>query len=121
MSKIIKQKQDYFLRNIHQIKVNEYLVEILKKTGKENCVLWTSAERARVEDIFKIYDFDDFISRIVYSDKRQINKDIDSICESLNCTAKQLLVFEDNKSIAKKLTENQIPCFLFLHSLHDDA
>lgn len=45
ITKLIQLKQNYFIKNINKVHINESLFYILRKIKRNNCILWTSAEK----------------------------------------------------------------------------
>ena len=53
---ILKIKQEYFIENIKKLKLNEQLISFLKSQNPEDCILWTKADKNRVEAILNYFD-----------------------------------------------------------------
>lgn len=114
IAKLTEQKQDYFVKNIDQIHINKFLFDILKMLKKEKCILWTSCDKRRAESIIEAFDLRHLFDQIIFSAKQHIFEDINHICSQLNCVRTQILVFENDVSIAQTLSENHIACFLYI-------
>ena len=113
---LINRKQDYFIENIRRIQENNFLFAILKRLEKEKCILWTSAERRRVDGIIREFSLQRFFDKVILSGKQCISDDIHSICLELSCTRDQLLVFENDVSVVKKLEGHHVSCLLFIRA-----
>lgn len=111
---VIRQKQEYFVKNIGKIQTNIFLFDILRKLEKHKCALWTSAEKSRAEGIINEFNLESFFCTIIFSRKKNIPEDIKYICSELVCTKGQLLVFENDASVVKELKENNVSCFLLI-------
>lgn len=103
LENIIKTKQEYFLKNIKQTKLNKKLFEILVSKKKENCVLWTAAEKIRVISILKFYKLENLFHFILFSNKTNLKKDINILLEKLECELKDLNFYEDELCIINEL------------------
>lgn len=99
IEKLIEIKQKYFIENLDQTKPNLDLFEILYSNPIDICVLWTAAERQRVEAILDYYNLNNQFCHIFYTNKKDIKTDIDDICKKFNCSIYDLLVFDDNTNI----------------------
>ncbi|MBQ9114670.1 MAG: HAD hydrolase-like protein [Clostridia bacterium] len=99
--KLVKIKQDYFINNLDKIEVNQKLLALLEKAGRENSVLWTRAEPTRVKPILLYYDLRNKFSYIYYSEKKELQKDMDHICTIVGCDNKELIIFDDELNAIK--------------------
>jgi len=111
---LISQKQNYFIKNICRVQTNNFLFDLLRKFEKDQCILWTSADRKRVESMIKEFDLQCLFCRVIFSDKSNISEEINHICSELACTTDKLLVFENDAFVAKELGKNHVSCFLFI-------
>lgn len=116
LTKLIQFKQDYFIKNINKVHINGSLFYILRKIKKNNCILWTSAEKKRTEALINEFNLHNFFIRIILSEKKNISQDIKNICSEFSCTYNKLLVFENDPIMVDKLKENNVSCLLFTHS-----
>ena len=114
MAVLINKKQDYFTKNICRVQKNDFLFDILSKTERKNCILWTSAEKKRVDSMIEEFGLQRFFGRVIFSTKKHISKDIDHICEEFICTREQLCAFENDVLVAKELKEDNVGCLLFI-------
>lgn len=105
---IIELKQAYFKENIKSLTVNKTLIDMLRNYDAKDCVLWTSADNQRVESILYHHLLTDSFSKIVYSEKNNIGSDVRILCETFSCVPNQLVVYEDDQLIIKKLRLLQI-------------
>ena len=75
----------------------------LQSRGVDYCILWTSADEIRVRAILKHYGINNSFKKIFFSNKTNLLQDIEKLCRICKCTAKQLIFYEDNEDIIKKL------------------
>lgn len=110
---IIDKKQRYFIENIRKIRVNNCLLDIVRSLGN-NCILWTSSDRKRALHICNFLKIRDMFSLIIFSDKKNLYRDISKICKRLTCTCEQLVVFENDANIVHDLKKHGLKCLLFV-------
>lgn len=103
MCEIIDLKYEYFINNLNFTEVNEYLIALLKSQEKNNCILWTSAEERRAKAILEYYNMNNLFKHILFSKKIDILNDIEYICKLYTCESNQLLFYDDNLKLVKKL------------------
>lgn len=108
LEKIIKLKQKIVIENILKIKCNECLIKFIKSKGTANCILWTSAEKQRVQVILKKLNLFHLFSRIKYSDKKDIKSDIDWFLEVFKCNKNDMCFIEDNEEVIEQVAQNDI-------------
>lgn len=111
-SKIIRLKQEFFINNIHNTQPNTPLFAILQSQDTEHCVLWTKADKIRVETLLAYYKINNSFKKILYSDKVNISQDVEKICELYKCKPEQLVFYEDNQYVIRKLQQlglNAVP------------
>lgn len=102
-SKLIQLKNEYFINNLHVTYMNELVVEVLRCQNKENCILWTSADEARVKALLEYYNINDLFKKILITNKIDISNDIEEICKLHKCDLQQLVFYEDNIMLVEKL------------------
>ena len=107
-TKIIIDKQNYFSQKWlkYRVVVNEQLLNFLQKQDKENCYLWTSADKNRAEYLIKELDLEKYFNQIIFDDK----KDLNSSSKRLKDIAKSnaFLIFEDSYALFKNKSVNCI-------------
>ena len=108
LEKIIILKQKIVIENILKIKCNEHLVEFIKSKGATNCILWTSTEKQRVQIILEKLNLFHLFSRIEYSDKKDIKRDIDWFVRIFKCNKNDMCFIEDNENVVEKITQNYV-------------
>ena len=108
LERIIKLKQEIVIKNIHYIKINDCLIDVIKTKGAESCILWTSAEKERVNFILEKYNLTHLFSYVKYSDKNDIQNDINWFIKFFKCNKSDLCFIEDNENIIEKVKENSI-------------
>lgn len=100
---LVEAKQKYFLDHIEKIKANKDLVNLLLSLSSSECLLWTSADKCRVEAILSYLNLTDAFSMVLYSNKANIKDDLESICLYFQCLKSQLKFYEDDASVISKL------------------
>lgn len=103
LSKIISLKQDFFSSNLDLITVNQNLIQLINKTSKDQCILWTSADSDRALAILKYLKIEDQFSHIIFSEKDNVAADMNKIISAKNCNIKNLHVYEDNEVTIREL------------------
>ncbi len=114
LNRIVQQKQKYFINHIEKISGNYFLFNIIKKIGKDKSILWTASNCKKLEYIITKFDMESCFRQIIYSNKKDITKDLNKICEFLCCEHKQLLIFENDFFIAEELKRQHTNCLLFI-------
>lgn len=104
-NKIIELKQEFFVNNIQDTRPNKTLFKTLKSHNNDYCVLWTSADEARVQALLEYYIISDDFKKILFSKKSNVLQDVERICELFGCKSEQLVFYEDNWETIKKLQE----------------
>lgn len=102
-TKLIQLKQAYFINHINKTELNLQLHSVLHSQSPKCCVLWTSAEKERVLPLLKYYQLQFAFSEIIYSNKNNVRRDIEKICQRFSCISKQLIFYEDNIVIIEVL------------------
>ena len=77
--------------------INEQLISFLKSQNPEDCILWTKADKNRVEAILNYFDLKKYFIWIFYSDKTNIINDINFMTKKLCCSKCDLIIFDDIK------------------------
>ncbi len=100
--KIITDKQKYFAQKWlkYRVVVNEYILNILQKQGKENCYLWTSADKNRTNFILKELDLYKYFNQIIFDDKKDLNNSLKRLKDITK--SKVFLIFEDSYALYKE-------------------
>ena len=64
---LIADKKNYFAQKWlkYRVVVNEEILKILQKQDKENCYLWTSADKNRAEYILKELDLYKYFNKVI--------------------------------------------------------
>lgn len=102
---ILKLKQEFFINNIQDTEPNKQLLKILKYQNTDYCVLWTSADEARVQALLIYYIINNAFKKIIFSSKINVLQDIEKMCELFGCKSEQLVFYEDNGEAIKKLQQ----------------
>ena len=101
--KLITDKQNYFTQKWlkYRVVVNEEILKILQNQDKENCYLWTSADKSRTEYLLKELDLDKYFNIVIYDDKKDLNSSLKRLKDITKSNV--FLIFEDNEKFFKKL------------------
>jgi phosphoglycolate phosphatase-like HAD superfamily hydrolase len=111
-NEIIELKQKYFVNNLKRTSPNTSVVQVLEDQNYELCILWTSADEARVFALLEHYKIYNRFKKVLFSSKLEVIKDIEKICEILECRFEHLIFYEDNQRVIKDLRQlnlNVIP------------
>ena len=100
---IIELKQNYFMSNIKDTVLNIEICSLLKSFDSNHCILWTSAEMNRTMALLDFYCLDKSFKTVYYSDKRDIEYDVLKICNIFSCNLSQLIFYDDNEDVIKKI------------------
>lgn len=92
---VVKLKQEYFINNLCKIEINNKLITILRNLEPSKCVLWTRAEKVRTEAILKFLCIDKCFSNVFYSQKYNVETDVNTICNLYNCNREDLVYYDD--------------------------
>ena len=100
--KLISDKQNYFAQKWlkYRVVVNEEILKILQKQDKENCFLWTSADKNRADFILKELDLYKYFNKVIYDDKKDLNSSLKRLKDITKSNV--FLIFEDNASLFEK-------------------
>lgn len=99
--KLIIDKQNYFAQKWlkYRVVVNEEILNLLKNQDKENCFLWTSADKSRAEYILKELDLYKYFNKVIYDDKKDLNSSLKRLKDITKSNV--FLIFEDNCALCK--------------------
>lgn len=98
---VIQEKQKYFTSEWlpYRIVVNSYLLNIIKKCGREICYLWTKASKKRVVPILSCYNLNKSFNQVIFDNKVNF---YDSIQKLMAVTkSKELTIYENNHKFFK--------------------
>ena len=100
--KLITDKQNYFAQKWlkYRVVVNEEILKILQNQDKENCYLWTSADKNRSDYILKELDLNKYFNKVIYDDKKDLNSSLKRLKDITKSNV--FLIFEDNNDLFKK-------------------
>lgn len=79
--------------------VNEEILNLLKNQDKENCFLWTSADKNRADFILKELDLYKYFNKIIFDHKKDLNTSLKRLKDITKSNV--FLIFEDNDSLSK--------------------
>jgi len=99
--KLIIDKQNYFAQKWlkYRVVVNEEILNLLNNQDKENCYLWTSADKNRADFILKELDLYKYFNKVIYDDKKDLNSSLKRLKEITKSNV--FLIFEDNDGLFK--------------------
>lgn len=99
--KLIIDKQNYFAQKWlkYRVVVNEEILNLLNNQDKENCYLWTSADKNRADFILKELDLYQYFNKVIYDDKKDLNSSLKRLKEITKSNV--FLIFEDNDGLFK--------------------
>lgn len=99
--KLIIDKQNYFAQKWlkYRVVVNEELLNLLNNQDKENCYLWTSADKNRADFILKELDLYKYFNKVIYDDKKDLNSSLKRLKDITKSNV--FLIFEDNDGLFK--------------------
>lgn len=99
--KLIIDKQNYFAQKWLKYRVvfNEEILNLLKNQDKENCYLWTSADKNRADYILKELDLYKYFNKVIYDDKKDLNSSLKRLKDITKSNV--FLIFEDNDGLFK--------------------
>lgn len=104
-NEIIELKQKYFVNNLKRTLPNISLLQVLEAQNIDLCILWTSADEARVLAILEHYKISNAFKKIIFSSKTEVMQDIEKICELLECSFEYLIFYEDNQRVVQILQQ----------------
>ena len=100
--KLIIDKQNYFAQKWlkYRVVVNEEILNLLNNQDKENCYLWTSADKNRADFILKELDLYKYFNKVIYDDKKDLNSSLKRLKDITKSNV--FLIYEDNDALFKK-------------------
>ena len=104
--KLITDKQNYFAQKWlkYRVVVNEEILKILQHQDKENCYLWTSADKNRADFILKELDLNKYFNKVIYDDKKDLNSSLKRLKDITKSNV--FLIFDDNHGFIKQKNIN---------------
>ena len=74
LNEIIKLKQDYFMSNwlSYRVIINHILLDKIKSFGKQNCYIWTMANKQRANAIINACKLEPYFNDIIFDNKENI-------------------------------------------------
>jgi len=75
LTKIIREKQNYFCLPwlYYRVVINQKLLNILKNNPKDNCYIWTKADRKRAYAVIKQCRLSKYFNGIIFDDKQNLD------------------------------------------------
>lgn len=113
IKRLISIKQEYFINNIDKTILNKKLIDYINIISNKNCILWTMADKERVEAILEYYDLKRNFFDIYYSKKINIKQDIEYICNTYKCKINNLIFCDEDINIKKILELNNLKQLIY--------
>lgn len=101
LEKIIEIKQQYFIKNCtpNKLTLNKNLIEKIKKNGKENCYVWTSADTERTNMVLDLCKLRQYFKDVIFDKKENFKASITFLKQKLQ--ASEFIIYEDNADLFK--------------------
>ena len=98
---VVNDKQNYFAQKWlkYRVVVNEEILKILQNQDKENCYLWTSADKNRADYILKELDLYKYFNKVIYDGKIDLNSSLKRLKDITKSNV--FLIFEDNAALSR--------------------
>lgn len=98
---IILLKQYYFIQEWlpHRVIINKLLLNKLSIYKKENCYLWTKADKNRAFKILIYCNLNNYFKDIIYDDKSNFESSILKLRKVTN--SNRFIIYEDNRDFFK--------------------
>ena len=96
LNAIINMKQRYFCQAWlpYRVVINNLLITKLKM-NKNNCFLWTKADKSRADKIIELCNLDLYFRNIIYDDKTNFETSMNKL--QLITNSNQFIIYENNK------------------------
>jgi beta-phosphoglucomutase-like phosphatase (HAD superfamily) len=110
LRKIIRCKQNYFKRHwlSYRVVMNNTLLEIISKNGKNNSYLWTSANKKRAEAIVNACKLNQFFNKIIFDNKKSF---VASMYKLKDLThSNEFIIYENNDNFFCETKFKSIDC-----------
>lgn len=97
LNNIIQLKQFYFTQKWlpYRVVLNKPLIDKIKLNKKENCYLWTKADKNRVNKIIETCKLSEFFKDIILDDKLNFENSIQKLKQKTH--SNQFVIYENNK------------------------
>ena len=94
--KLIIDKQNYFAQKWlkYRVVINEEILNLLNNQDKENCYLWTSADKNRADFILKELDLYKYFNKVIDSPDKRPHFDI---------AQKSMIIWQDENELIERL------------------
>lgn len=102
LENIIHLKQYYFTQEWlpYRVVLNKLLIDKLLINKKENCYLWTKADKNRTNKIIEYCRLDTYFNDIIFDDKSGFENSISTLQKITS--ANQFIIYENNKEFFYK-------------------
>lgn len=104
LSKIIYEKQNYFCLPWlkYRVVVNQKLLNLLKNNPKDNCYIWTKADRKRAYAVIKQCRLSKYFNGIIIDDKKNLSYSL-NILKSIANNA-DFMIYENDSNLFRSLS-----------------
>ena len=95
-NQIVELKQKYFIENWlkYRVVINYILLDKIKSFGKQNCFIWTMANKERANAIINACKLEPYFNDIIFDNKESLTKTIDFVKPILKTN--NLIIYENN-------------------------
>lgn len=96
LKEIIKLKQDYFMSNwlSYRVAINHILLDKIKSFDKQNCYIWTMANKQRANAIIKACELEPYFNDIIFDNKESLTKTLHFVKPMLKTN--NIIIYENN-------------------------
>ena len=95
-NQIVELKQKYFIENWlkYRVAINHILLDKIKIFGKQNCLIWTKANKERANAIIYKCELESYFNDIIFDNKESLTKTIDFVKPIVKTN--NLIIYENN-------------------------
>ena len=121
LRKIIKEKQKYFTSEWlpYRIIINKELVKKLKEYERENCYLWTKANKDRVKSILSCCKLERLFNKIIFDNKTAFQTSISKLNVATHSDV--FIIYENNKKFFDNGCESEYNGVEYKSTLNSDG
>ena len=104
LSRIIREKQKYFCSPWlkYRVVVNQKLLNLLKNNPKDNCYIWTKADRKRAYAVIKQCRLSKYFNGIIFDDKKYLDYSLNHIKSIANNA--DFTIYENDSNLFRSLS-----------------
>ena len=95
---IVELKQKYFIENWlkYRVAINHILLDKIKMFGKQNCFIWTKANKERANAIINACKLEPYFSNIIFDNKESLTKTLAFVKPILKTN--NFVIYENNQN-----------------------